>query len=429
MGLAVRSLHNLIRNPVRTILIVIILALSIGLALIMMNISSATGNQLASISEQLGTEIQIRPAGSFGLMGGGEPLNLKDIDRLDDLDHVVSVQQSAQTQYTGTSLQSSIEMGSLGRRSAGGNSAGSGFTMPIITVGYDPSVENPLLLGGGRVEIVSGRYFSEVENDADVVIVGQALADYNSLRIDSTIDINGASVEIIGIFTSGQVFGDNMLVMPISAVQRLFDIDGATSVTVEVDDTGNTETVVDSIELVFGPDTVDITTSEDTYEMISSTLESTTNTSRIGTISALIIAAVVILFAVAMMVRQRVKEIGILKAIGASNWHIGLQFATESFLISVMAVVLGTLLSLPLAQTVADMLVSPSGSVMGGSRGAMGRAMFGGGGGTIAGIDVAVSPEIFLFALGIAVALAIIASVFPSWYIARIKPAEVLRNE
>jgi len=50
-------------------------------------------------------------------------------------------------------------------------------------------------------------------------------------------------------------------------------------------------------------------------------------------------------------------------------------------------------------------------------------------GGRIGGLDVAVSPTVFLYALAIAAGLAILASVLPAWYIARVRPAEVLRNE
>jgi len=44
-------------------------------------------------------------------------------------------------------------------------------------------------------------------------------------------------------------------------------------------------------------------------------------------------------------------------------------------------------------------------------------------------IDVAVSPEVFGYALAIAIGLALIASIFPAWYIGRVRPAEVLRYE
>ena len=60
--------------------------------------------------------------------------------------------------------------------------------------------------------------------------------------------------------------------------------------------------------------------------------------------------------------------------------------------------------------------------------------MFGAGGGrivrgTIGGIHVAISPEVLLIAFVTAVVLAIAASIIPVWYIARVRPAEVLRNE
>lgn len=433
MRLVLRSLRSLVRSPLRTGLIIIILAFSTGLALIMLNVSSAFENQLESVSGQIGNEIQVRPAGSFGLMGGGEPLNAEDVAELYDLPHVVSVQPGVQTQYTGTSLESAVERGSLFRGPGGQGSIGSGFTMPIITMGFDPATEEPTLLGGGTLEIVSGRYFIASEIDAGVVVIGQALAEKNGLTISSTVDINNTEVEIIGIYTSGQAFGDNMLVMPIDTVQRLFDLDGVTSVTVVADDVENIDTVVAGIQQTFEEGTVDIITGEDTYERIRSNLESAINTSQIGMISALVIAAVVIIFAVVLMVRQRIKEIGILKAIGASNWYISLQFASESLMISLVAVILGALLSLPMAQTVANMLVSSQTGTVG-SGGPLGRGgFFGGGflggGSTVIGVDVAISSEAFLIALGIAVTLAVIASVFPSWYVARIKPAEVLRSE
>ena len=58
-----------------------------------------------------------------------------------------------------------------------------------------------------------------------------------------------------------------------------------------------------------------------------------------------------------------------------------------------------------------------------------GFAGVGGAGGLLGDVDVAVSPEIFLYALGIALVLAVVASVVPAWYAARVKPAEVLRYE
>jgi len=428
MNMIRRSLRNLFRSPLRTTLMVALLAVSIGLGLIMFTVHSATENQLGTIGGEIGTEITIRPAGSFGGMGGmggGEPLAQEDVDKLSDIPHVVSVQGSVQTQYTGDSLESAIEPGTLG---PGGRPGGGGstFSMPIFVMGFDPATEDPTLMGNAKMEIVEGRYFTSEENDADVMVVGQDLADKNSLAVGSTVDIEGTSVEVIGIFDSGQVFGDNMLVIPVDTVERLFDIDGVTSVTVVADDVDNVDGVVGSIRQIFDQDTADVVTAKDMYERIDESVASAGNTSTIGMIAGFAIAAVVVLFSVALLVRQRLKEIGILKAIGASNRQIGLRFGLETLVISLVAAVIGALITYPLAQKVANLLVD-SGST--GQGGGPGGGMFSRVGGTVAGMHVAVSPWVFLYAMAIAAALAVLASVLPAWYIARVKPAEVLRNE
>ena len=214
--------------------------------------------------------------------------------------------------------------------------------------------------------------------------------------------------------------------MPIGAVQSLFDLDGVTSVTVQVDNVNNVDAVVSSIREIFPTSVADVTTGQATYQRINSSVANAQSTSKMAMIIALIVAGVVILLAVVLMVRQRVKEIGILKAIGASNRQIGFQLGGEALAMSVIAAIIGVLIAYPLAQKVANLLVpSPGGGFI--TRG--GGGLFGGGVTSVAGISVAVSPAVFLYALGIAVALAVVASIFPSWYISRVKPAEVLRYE
>jgi putative ABC transport system permease protein len=426
MSMLLRSLRNLIRSPLRTTLMVVLLAVSIGLALIMATVHAATQNQLGNIGTEVGTEITIRAAGSYGAMGGGEPLAQEDVDKLSDIDHVSSVQASIQTQYTGDSLDSAVDAGSLGGRGGGagfpGGSSSSSFRMGIMVMGFNAATENPTLMGSSTMEIVEGSYFTS--DNADVMVVGQDLAEENSLDIGDTVDIEATSVTVIGIYDSGTVFGNNMLVMPITTTERLFELDGVTSVTVVADDVDNVDAVVDGIREVFDEDTADVTTAQDTYERIGGSVNSAESSSNIGMIVAFVVAGVVVLFSVVLMIRQRVKEIGILKAIGASNWRIGLQFSLETLAVSVVGAIIGALITYPLAQKVADLMVGTSSTSSGGP-----GAMFSQVGGSIGGLDVAVSPTVFLYALAIAAALAIVASVLPAWFIARVRPAEVLRNE
>jgi putative ABC transport system permease protein len=422
MGAVRRSIRNLIRSPLRTGAIVAILAVSIGLALTMVTLYGATENQLGSIGRQIGTDITIQPAGRFGMMGGNGTLAQEDVDKLSYIPHVVSVQEGVETQYTGDSLQSAVEQGTPGGQGGGPVIR----TRGIMVMGFDTATENPALMGGGQINITEGRYFTTDENDADVMVVGQALADKNSLAVGSTVSINDTQVEIIGIYDSGQVFGNNMLVMPIGTVQSLFDLEGATSVTVVADDVKNVDAVVTSIREIFPTNVADVTSAQDMYQRINSSVANAESTSTIGMIAGFAVAVLVILFSVFLMVRQRVKEIGILKAIGASNRQIGVQFGLEALGMSVIGAVIGALITYPLAQKVANLLV-PSGG--GGFAIPGGGGFFDGGVTRVAGVNVAVSPQVFLYALVIAIALAVVASIFPVRYISRVKPAEVLRYE
>lgn len=439
MSLLLRSLRNLVRSPLRTILMVVLLAVSIGLALIMTTVHAATQSELDNVGGQIGTEITVRAAGSFGGMGGGEPLDADGVDQLSGIEHVASVQATVQTQYTGDSLESGVDAGTIGTppdQRAGRSPSfgtmtppsGGGFGGGIMVMGVNATTQNPTLMGAATFELVAGSYITS--DNADEMVMGQALAEANSLTIGSTVDLEGTDLTVVGIYDSGTVFANNMIVMPVRTAERVFDLDGVTSVTVVADDVANVDAVVEGIRGIFDEETADVTTAEDTYQRISGSVDSTESASNIGMIVAFVAAGVVVLFSVVLMIRQRVKEIGIMKAIGASNWRIGLQLSMETLAVSAVGAVIGALITYPLAQRVAD-LMTGSGST-GAAGPGMGRApggMFAEVGGRIGGLDVAVSPVIFLWALAIAALLAVLASVLPAWYIARVRPAEVLRNE
>ena len=97
MNIIKRSLRNVMRSPFRSLSILLILALSIGLALTMLVVNGASENELNTLSGLIGNEIQVRPAGSFGFFGSGE-LDEADVDLMLDIEHVESIQKSTQAQ-------------------------------------------------------------------------------------------------------------------------------------------------------------------------------------------------------------------------------------------------------------------------------------------------------------------------------------------
>jgi putative ABC transport system permease protein len=429
----------------------VILAVSLGLALIMFEVHAASASQLSKISGNVGNDITVRPAGSSGFGGGGgggdsAPLPQAQVDQLSSLPHIKVVQETVSTSYTGTELVSGISFTSSGSFFGNAtpvevpNSAVSGTPRfgAITVMGVSPTGAAPALTGGGTMTMESGSYFTADDVNADVAIVGQTLATANNLSVGSEITIGTDQVQVIGIYTTGEQFGDNMIVMPIESVQRLYSINGATTVTVTADSAGDVNIVATELRGIWDSTVADVVTAQQEFSAISGSITSANSSSQTGMVISFIVAAVVVLASVILVIRQRIREIGIMKAIGASNGQIGFQFGLETTMITVVATVFGILLSLLFGQQIANLFTSSGGSTRtvtgagGLARG--GTAVFGGGGGrifagSIGGIHVAISPEVVIIAFASAIILAIAASVIPVWYIARVRPAEVLRNE
>jgi putative ABC transport system permease protein len=427
---------------------VAVLAVSIGLTLIMITVNEAFGERLNEIRSEVGTSIDVNPAGSFrGLLGGGDPLSETDVDKLTSLEHVESVRRTLSLPYTGDELESAIDAGVLGGRLAGDDApagddgtggggpgvGGPGAALRVaVTVTGTDDPTSLSATGFQDAELVEGRTFADDEVDANVAVLGEGLAEKNGLAVGDAFDLNEETFEVIGIYTTGTQFFDNGVVMPLETMQRLIEAEGElTQAEVRVDSADNVDVVAEGIKETLGEDTVDVVTEASRFEGISAPISDAEDSSRVGLIAALVASAAVILFSVGLVARQRVKEIGIFKAVGASNWHVTAQFGIETVAISVLGALVGALATFPLAQTVADGLVSdpaapagPGGFVRPGA-----RFEIAGGGGVLGDVDVAVSPEVFLYAIGIAVGLAVVASVVPAWYVGRVKPAEVLRYE
>jgi putative ABC transport system permease protein len=441
MRTALRALRNVVRSPLRAGLMVSLLAVGISLALIMLTVDAAFADRLDQIKASVGTDVTVRPAGVGGrgfFFSNGEEMPLLDetvVEAIAAIPHVVSVERILENFRIETNLEMARpELPDDERRISAGEPVttvgdGEGGTF-IPTTGTDAA--GPLqLVGGGTATISQGRGFTAADADANVALIGQQLAEQNGLEVGSTFELQGATIEVAGIYSSETFFGDNGIYLPLTTAQRLFDQAGKlSSITAQVDDAENVDTVAESIRTDIGTDVVDVTTSTDQYDQISGSLTSAKRSSRIALIAALVASVAVILFATALVTRQRVREIGILKAVGAGGWHVGLQFGVETLVVAVVAAAVGALVTFPTAQAVANGLVSTASDPTLPGSGGGGMVIVGGRGGAIGGnVEVAVTPAIFLYAVALALVLALFASAVPAWRVSRVRPAEVLRYE
>ncbi len=112
-----------------------------------------------------------------------------------------------------------------------------------------------------------------------------------------------------------------------------------------------------------GDEKYEFATDYSEYEAIADPLQKTAKTSMIGLIGALGACALIIILAMSIIVGGRTRELGVLKAIGATDRQVIAQFAVEVVCICLVAVVLASGVSAIIGQKMGDWLMSNSDTV------------------------------------------------------------------
>jgi putative ABC transport system permease protein len=105
-----RGARNVFRNPIRTIAVVAILGISLGMIVVMMTARRAVEQRITEVKANIGNTITISPAGARGFLGGGEALTTAQLTAVSAISHVTRVDAiiDAQLGSSDTNLQSGI---------------------------------------------------------------------------------------------------------------------------------------------------------------------------------------------------------------------------------------------------------------------------------------------------------------------------------
>lgn len=481
MNVVTRGIRNAFRNGIRTFSIVVILGLSVGLALIMLVARQTVEQKITSVKSSIGNSITISPAGSRGFQGGGEPLTTNQLAKVGQTAHVTHVTQTLSDRLTteNTNLASAIDAGTLGNRQAGnsgvgfmgpsegmggrrfdeGGSApdGSGpqitrtFTPPVMITGTNDTA-TASVYGGDKFSFTSGQAI-DASKDADEAMVGKSLATKNNLSVGSTFTAYGATVKVVGIYDTGTTFANNGVIVSLAALQRLSgQPNDITSATATVDSIDNIDAATTSIKNMLG-DKADVTNDQESAKTAIEPLENVKSISLFSLIGALAAGSVIILLTMIMIVRERRREIGVMKAIGASNLKIVFQFVSEAVTLTVLGMVVGILVGIAGANPITKALVNNSSSNAANTTQAAptfgasnGRMQVRGENGPRAGlrnfrnfgnqnltnirtIKASVGWSILGYGALAALLIAVIGSALPALFISKIRPAEVMRIE
>ncbi len=213
-------------------------------------------------------------------------------------------------------------------------------------------------------EVAEGRLFNEVESSAgrNVTVIGSSVAESlfpGRSALDQTVDVKGQHLHVIGVLAKqGDFLGlfsfDNQMIVPLNALRRFYGTRFGVEVRVKVKD--KTKLAASSEELVGAMrrvraqlpgerDNFSVNQQEAFKEQLDPVKRGIAMAGLFITGLALFVGAIGIMNITFVSVKERTKEIGTRKALGARRFTILLQFLIEAVSISLIGGIVGLLLT------------------------------------------------------------------------------------
>jgi putative ABC transport system permease protein len=238
------------------------------------------------------------------------------------------------------------------------------------------------------------------------------------IKAGDRILINGKSFEVAGILErKGSFMFDQIILMNEDAMLDLFENKGTTNIiAVQVRNINEMDKVKEDVERLLrrernvklGEEDFSVETPQKILETLESTLFAIQLFVYIIAAISLLVGGIGIMNTMYTAVLERTKEIGIMKAIGAKNSTIFLQFFVESGFLGMVGGIIGVLLGLVLSYGTAYL-----------ARLALGSQI----------IQAHVSPLLIIGALTFSFVLGTLFGVLPALRASKLQPVDALRSK
>jgi putative ABC transport system permease protein len=275
--------------------------------------------------------------------------------------------------------------------------------------------------------VADGRFINNYDNSAEsrVVVLGsQAVTDlFSGLNpMGRSITIDGINFTVVGVLASKGSTGffsqDDVILIPLqTGYSRLFGgralVNGKqtlSSISLSATNANNINPVIGQVEYILRRDhnltlsaTLPFSVASQSQALSTLTSITTTLTAFLGAIAgiSLFVGGIGIMNIMLVSVRERTREIGLRKAVGARRSVILMQFIVETITLSLVGGIIGILLGAGIAGVV-----------------------------TLTGlITTYVSLDVILYSFFFAALVGLFFGIYPAYQAASLRPIEALRYE
>ena len=288
-----------------------------------------------------------------------------------------------------------------------------GFAKGVLADGISP--EN--VKHGLNLKIVEGN-----DNIAELnsVLIGEQLAYEMRLKVGQEISLvssENKEIKLIvrGIFKTGFLdYDSNLIVVPLETMQILAEQDkAATEIGIKIESPQKVETILNQVRNIVNQEEY----STISWKTINQNLLKAVQFEKFVLIAILSLLLVIASFAVSvilnMIVREKIKDIGILKSIGYTNKNIRRIFTIEGLIIGVFGMIMASGLS-PLVLIGLKILF---------------KEYMKGGTYYLEELPLYISQKELLIIYGVTFVVVFLSTIFPAARAARLKPVEALKYE
>ncbi len=290
--------------------------------------------------------------------------------------------------------------------------------LQIFGINPDSQLYDPI-----RESLVAGQFLTP--DDRSGIMMGQRLADSLGVGVGDKVNLalvnadgnaDEANFTIRGLFSTGAVsYDESAVFMPLSKAQAFTGTgQRASAIVVLLNQQADTDKVA---ALIQSPDAVTLTW-QDSNQFLLQAVNSATVFYIILDGIVMLIVAVIIANTLLMAVFERIREIGILAALGMKRWQIMQMFFFEALILGLVGIVMGLALGLGGVAYLSNVGIPLGDSASAvGDKIALGSTMY---------ADFA--PVTFMWLSVWTLLFVLLASLYPAQFAARQEPVDALRS-